>query len=53
MAHHAELLDAAYWQGHKESIQAGHVHDVFPYEPGKRFTTGRYFDPPLQGEHHV
>ncbi len=53
MAHHAELLDAAYWQGHKERIQAGHVHDVFPYEPGKRFTTGRYFDPPLQGEHHV
>ena len=41
MAHHADLLDAAFWQGHKERIQQGHVHDVFPYEPGKRFTAGR------------
>jgi isocitrate dehydrogenase kinase/phosphatase len=39
MAHHADLLDAAFWQGHKEHIQAGHVHDVFPYEPAKRFAT--------------
>ncbi len=40
MAHHAELLDAAFWQGHKERILAGHVHDVFPYEPSKRFSAG-------------
>ncbi len=39
MAHHAELLDAAFWQGHKERIAAGHVHDVFPYEPSKRFSS--------------
>ncbi len=39
MAHHADLLDAAFWQGHKERILAGHVHDVFPYEPGKRFSS--------------
>ncbi|MGK2952172.1 MAG: bifunctional isocitrate dehydrogenase kinase/phosphatase [Thiobacillus sp.] len=39
MAHHANLLDAAFWQGHKERIAAGHVHDVFPYEPSKRFTS--------------
>jgi isocitrate dehydrogenase kinase/phosphatase len=38
MAHHADLLDAAFWQGHKERIKAGHVHDVFPYEPAKRFS---------------
>ena len=38
MAHHADLLDAAFWQGHKERIKAGHVHDVFPYEASKRFT---------------
>jgi isocitrate dehydrogenase kinase/phosphatase len=38
MAHHADLLDAAFWQGHKDRIQAGHVHDVFPYEPAKRFS---------------
>jgi isocitrate dehydrogenase kinase/phosphatase len=37
MAHHADLLDAAFWQAHKERILGGHVHDVFPYEPGKRF----------------
>ncbi len=37
MKHHADLLDAAFWQGHKERIKAGHVHDVFPYEPSKRF----------------
>ena len=39
MAHHADLLDAAFWQGCKERIQQGHVHDVFPYEPAKRFTS--------------
>jgi isocitrate dehydrogenase kinase/phosphatase len=38
MAHHAELLDAGFWQAQKERIRAGHVHDVFPYEPGKRFS---------------
>jgi isocitrate dehydrogenase kinase/phosphatase len=41
MAHHAELLDAAFWQGHKERIRAGHVHDVFPYEAAKRFRVER------------
>jgi isocitrate dehydrogenase kinase/phosphatase len=37
MKHHADLLDAAFWQGHKERILAGHVHDVFPYEASRRF----------------
>ena len=37
MRHHADLLDVAFWQGHKERIAAGHVHDVFPYEQDKRF----------------
>ncbi len=41
MKHHADLLDAAFWQGHKERIKAGHVHDVFPYDPEKRFRHGR------------
>jgi isocitrate dehydrogenase kinase/phosphatase len=39
MAHHADLLDAAFWQGCKERIIDGHVHDVFPYEASKRFST--------------
>ena len=37
MRHHADLLDAAFWQGHKERILAGYVHDVFPYDAHKRF----------------
>jgi len=41
LAHHADLLDAAFWQGHKERILAGHVHDVFPYEPARRFSAMR------------
>lgn len=41
MTHHADLLDAAFWQGHKERIIAGHVHDVFPYEPARRFAARR------------
>ena len=38
MQHHADLLDVAFWQSHKVRIQQGHVHDVFPYEQGKRFS---------------
>ena len=41
MKHHADLLDAAFWQGHKERILAGYVHDVFPYEAHKRFRQPR------------
>jgi isocitrate dehydrogenase kinase/phosphatase len=41
LAHHADLLDASFWQGHKERILAGHVHDVFPYEPSRRFSVRR------------
>jgi isocitrate dehydrogenase kinase/phosphatase len=37
MQHHADLLDAAFWNGHKERILAGYVHDVFPYDASKRF----------------
>ena len=37
MKHHADLLDASFWQAHKERIAKGHVYDVFPYERDKRF----------------
>jgi isocitrate dehydrogenase kinase/phosphatase len=37
MKHHADLLDPAFWQTHKERIASGHVHDVFPYERDRRF----------------
>jgi isocitrate dehydrogenase kinase/phosphatase len=37
MQHHADLLDADFWQGCKDRILAGHVHDVFPYDESKRF----------------
>ena len=36
MAHHADGLDVAFWQAHKERIGAGHVHDVFPCDADKR-----------------
>lgn len=38
MAHHADLLEPAFWQHHKERIQAGHMLDVFPYDEAQRFT---------------
>jgi isocitrate dehydrogenase kinase/phosphatase len=38
MKHHADLLDASFWQGHKERIAQGHVFDVFPYENERRFS---------------
>ena len=41
MKHHADLLDPAYWQAHKERILAGHVYDVFPYDAGRRFVRQR------------
>jgi len=37
MAHHADLLDASFWQSHKERIQAGQMLDVFPYDESQRF----------------
>ncbi len=38
MEHHADLLDAGFWQGHQALIAAGYVHDVFPYDGQKRFS---------------
>lgn len=38
MRHHADLLDAGYWQAQQQRIRAGHVHDVFPYDPARRFS---------------
>jgi isocitrate dehydrogenase kinase/phosphatase len=37
MSHHADLLDAAFWQSHKQRIQAGQMLDVFPYDEAQRF----------------
>ncbi len=37
MTHHADLLEADFWQQHKDRIKAGYVHDVFPYDRAKRF----------------
>ncbi|HSW20258.1 MAG TPA: isocitrate dehydrogenase kinase/phosphatase-domain containing protein, partial [Ramlibacter sp.] len=41
MKHHADLLDAAFWQHHKARILAGHVHDIFPYDASRRFVRQR------------
>ncbi|MBP6406078.1 MAG: bifunctional isocitrate dehydrogenase kinase/phosphatase [Proteobacteria bacterium] len=57
MKHHGDLLDAAFWQAHKERIQAGYVHDVFPYERDKRFlrwqAPAQQPTPSTSGENHV
>ena len=37
LRHHGDLLDAAFWQQHQARIRAGHVHDVLPYDPERRF----------------
>ncbi|HEY8905680.1 MAG TPA: bifunctional isocitrate dehydrogenase kinase/phosphatase, partial [Rhodoferax sp.] len=37
MKHHANLLDAAFWQKNKDRILKGHMFDVFPYAQSKRF----------------
>lgn len=36
MQHHANLLDATFWQKNKDRILQGHMFDVFPYEQSKR-----------------
>jgi isocitrate dehydrogenase kinase/phosphatase len=41
MKHHADLLDAHYWNRHKERIRAGEMHDVFPYDVQRRFVNRR------------
>jgi isocitrate dehydrogenase kinase/phosphatase len=47
MKHHADLLDADYWNRHKQRIQAGEMHDVFPYDAQRRFVRQRRQDKPL------
>ena len=47
MRHHADLLDAAFWQGHKERIARGYVHDVFPYDTHRRFSAQRHQREPV------
>lgn len=46
MRHHADLLDPGFWQGHQQRIRAGHVHDVFPYDPSRRFAHHRPAETP-------
>ena len=50
MRHHGDLLNADFWQGHKDRIVAGQVHDVFPYEPSKRFSVSSFHSDSNQGE---
>jgi isocitrate dehydrogenase kinase/phosphatase len=39
MKYHADLLDVEFWQENQQRIQAGHVHDVFPYDRDRRFAS--------------
>ena len=38
MKHHADLLDASFWQGAQEDIRRGSVRDFFPYPESLRFS---------------
>jgi isocitrate dehydrogenase kinase/phosphatase len=50
MKHHADLLDAAFWQEHQSRIRDGHLYDVFTYDMARRFARAsvRATDPPTQ-----
>ncbi|MFP5405023.1 MAG: bifunctional isocitrate dehydrogenase kinase/phosphatase [Gammaproteobacteria bacterium] len=37
LAHHAELLDAEFWQQRQHRVRAGLLEDVFPYPDALRF----------------
>jgi len=37
MKHHADLLDAAWWQDKQKRVRAGILDDVFPYPDALRF----------------
>ncbi|MEM5430688.1 bifunctional isocitrate dehydrogenase kinase/phosphatase [Cupriavidus oxalaticus] len=37
LRHHSDFFDPAMWQGHKDRLLAGHVHDFFAYHPTERF----------------
>jgi isocitrate dehydrogenase kinase/phosphatase len=39
MRHHAELLDAAFWQAQQDRIRQGLLDDVFPYPNEIRFSS--------------
>ncbi len=41
LKHHADLLNADYWEQHKQRILAGAMLDVFPYETQRRFVNQR------------
>jgi isocitrate dehydrogenase kinase/phosphatase len=37
LRHHADFFDPALWQGHKDRLLAGHVHDFYAYHASERF----------------
>ena len=37
LRHHADLLDATFWQEHQSHIRKGHLYDVFTYDASRRF----------------
>jgi isocitrate dehydrogenase kinase/phosphatase len=53
MKHHADLLDAAYWQGYKQRILDGHFDDVFPYPQECRFSYKAHHDQSIHGQSNL
>jgi isocitrate dehydrogenase kinase/phosphatase len=48
LKHHADLLTPEFWNARKARILAGHLEDVFPYPPERRFRRGGTSTPALQ-----
>jgi len=44
LRHHEDFFDPAMWQGHKDRLLAGHIHDFYAYDVKERFIN-RYGEP--------
>lgn len=49
LRHHADLFDPALWQGHKDRLLAGQIHDFYAYDVSERFVH-RYRNAPTGTE---
>jgi len=49
--HHADLLEARFWQETQARIRSGEVLDIFPYNQNKRLLKTEEFSPQKYGEH--
>lgn len=60
LTHHAELLEAQWWQACRERATHGRIEDIFPYDDARRLHLAEASRPypllsmkPIRGVHHV